>query len=83
MFYRTNQSQLYFATGLFDRRTAISDVVYEPPINPHDPVIRFYKVCKKWQNEVKKNPASVEEQRLFENSEQVRMCRIISCPYAR
>ena len=73
--YRTNQSQLYFATGLFDRRTAISDVFYEPAINPHDPIIRMYKVCQKWQKEVKKNTESLKEQRLFEQSEKVKMSK--------
>ena len=69
--FRTNQSQFYFATGLFDRRVALSDVRYEPAVDPHDPIIRFYKVCKKWQKEVKKNPESLKEQRLFEQSEKV------------
>ena len=70
--YRTNQSQFYFATGLFDQKVALSDVIYDPAVDPHDPVIRFYKVCKKWQKEVKKNPESLEQQRLFEQSEMVR-----------
>ena len=70
--YRTNQSQLYFATGLFDRKTAISDVVYEPAVDPDDPIIRFYKVCQKWNKEVKENPATKEEERFFEKSENVR-----------
>ena len=74
--FRTNQSQFYFATGLFDRRVALSDVRYEPAVDPHDPIIRFYKVCKKWQKEVKKNPESLKEQRLFEQSEKVQLHNI-------
>ena len=69
--FRANRSQLYFATGLFDRQIALSDVKYEPAVDPDDPVIRFYKVCKKWKTEVKDNPMSKEQQRLFENSEKV------------
>ena len=69
---RANQSQLNFATGLFDRLAAQSDVQYEPAVDPDDPIIRFYKVCKKWKTEVKNNPVSKEQQRLFEQSEKVR-----------
>ena len=69
---RANQSQLNFATGLFDRLTAQSEVEYEPAIDPDDPIIRFYKVCKKWKTEVKDNPVSKEQQRLFEQSKKVK-----------
>ena len=71
-YHRANQSQLNFATGLFDRLVAQSDVQYEPAVDPDDPIIRFYKVCKKWKTEVKNNPVSKEQQRLFEQSEKVR-----------
>ena len=69
---RANQSQLNFATGLFDRLTAQSEVEYEPAIDPDDPIIRFYKVCKKWKTEVKDNPVSKEQQRLLEQSKKVK-----------
>lgn len=66
---RAIKSQLYFATGLFNRTVAQSEVQYESPIKPHDPLIRFYKTCPKWLYEVKKSPNSLAEQKLFETSE--------------
>ena len=65
---RARKSAFNFATGLFDRKIA-QEVEYYPPIKPHDPLIRFYKMCEKWKNDVKLNPKSLQEQKLFENSE--------------
>ena len=65
---RAQKSAFYFATGLFDRKIA-KKVEYFPPIKPHDPLLRFYKVCEKWKNDVKMNPKSLQEQKMFEESE--------------
>ena len=35
---------------------------------PFDPVIRFYKGCQKWLDQVKHNISSLQEQNLFEIS---------------
>ena len=48
---------------------AQSDIKFEDPITPHDPLIRFYKTCPKWIYEVKKSPASLYEQKKFETSD--------------
>ena len=48
---------------------AQSEVRFEDPVDPHDPLIRFYKTCPKWLREVKKSPKSLAEQRTFETSE--------------
>lgn len=64
---RAEQSQFHFATGLFGRKEAYK-IKYEDPIEPFDPVIRFYKGCQKWKTQVKHNISSLKEQRLFESS---------------
>ncbi len=69
---RATRSQFYFASGLFGRKVALADVLFEESVRPHDPLIRFYKVCSKWQRDVKQNPESLREQRLFEESDVLR-----------
>ncbi len=66
---RSSRSQFHFAIGLFGRKVAQADVRFEEAIRPHDPLIRFYKVCSRWQRDIKKNPESLREQRLFETSD--------------
>ncbi|KAF2903049.1 hypothetical protein ILUMI_03146 [Ignelater luminosus] len=63
---RTKASAKYFAAGLFGRQS-VRDVWYPTP-SKKDPVLRFYKLCSKWKDEVKDNPESVREKQLFENS---------------
>ena len=58
---------LLVCTGLFDRKVAY-EVKYHPPIKPYDPVLMFYKFCQKWKVEVKRNPKSLLERKLFETS---------------
>jgi len=48
---------------------AQTEIQFEDPINPHDPLIRFYKTCPKWIYEVKKSPKSLAEQKRFEASD--------------
>ncbi len=69
---RAGRSQFHFASGLFGRNVAQTDVHFQESVRPHDPLIRFYKVCSRWQRDVKKNPESLMERRLFEESEQFR-----------
>lgn len=33
-----------------------------------DPVLRFYKLCKKWLKEIHKNPKAIEESENFKTS---------------
>lgn len=74
---RTQQSRLKFAMGILGNQdsqdmsaiTAISDAAFEPIVSTHDPVLRMYKLCNKWNELVKQNPLSLKEQRLFEKSE--------------
>eukprot|EP00094_Tigriopus_californicus_P001991 TCALIF_01919-PA protein Name:"Similar to MINPP1 Multiple inositol polyphosphate phosphatase 1 (Homo sapiens)" AED:0.37 eAED:0.38 QI:0/0/0/1/0/0/2/0/367 len=65
---RAQQSQFHFAIGLFERPIA-QKIQYETPITPHDPLLRFYKICDRWLNEVKLNPESLREFNLFQDSE--------------
>jgi len=57
-----------FATGLFTRPVA-NRVQFMEPIIPHDPLIRFYKLCEKWKKEVKLNPLAQKPRQDFEKSE--------------
>ena len=43
--------------------------MFEPTIRPHDPILRFYKLCSRWLSEVKKNKAALAEVAKFEESE--------------
>lgn len=65
---RAQRSQFHFAIGLFERPTA-QKINYEPPITPHDPLLRFYKMCDRWLSEVKLNPESLREFKLFQESD--------------
>lgn len=60
---RAQQSARYFANGLFDKKEA-QDVLFSPAAKV-DTVLRFYKHCDKWQKQVKKNPLTYTEQKLY------------------
>lgn len=63
---RTQKSAYYFTVGLFGKSTAKS-VSYPEP-SKRDPILRFYKLCKKWRKDVKNNPESLSHRRAFSNS---------------
>ena len=63
---RTKASAKYFAAGLFGRQT-VKDVWFPKPAK-HDPTLRFYKLCSRWQKDVKNNPATLAEKKKFDNS---------------
>jgi len=67
---RSKESAKHFAIGMFTRPVA-NRVKYEDPIKPHDPLIRFYKLCQKWTRDVKKNPNSRVEHEQFSLSHHV------------
>lgn len=48
---RTKKSALYFAAGLFGKHTA-KEVWFPEPLKK-DPILRFYKLCDKWRQEIK------------------------------
>ncbi|XP_022112716.2 multiple inositol polyphosphate phosphatase 1 [Pieris rapae] len=60
---RTQQSAKYFSIGLFDKKNA-HNVVFEPALKV-DNTLRFYKDCDRWKKEVKKNPETFKEQKLY------------------
>ena len=64
-------SRFFFAAGLFGRDVVAKSAssMFEPTVRPHDPVLRFYKICSKWLSDVKKNRASLAEVAEFEESE--------------
>jgi len=66
---RAQRSQFFFATGLYGRHVASGSVYFEPPAEPHDPLIRFYKLCDRWKLDVKQSPRSLEERKRFEESD--------------
>jgi len=63
-----------FALGMFSRPMA-RKVKFQDPIKPHDPLIRGYKLCKKWLREVKKNTSSREEFYKFSESSHIQEIR--------
>jgi len=65
---RAKASGRGFATGLFTRPVA-NRVEFMEPIIPHDPLIRFYKICEKWKKEVKLNPLAQKPRGDFEKSD--------------
>ncbi len=69
---RSRKSQFFFASGLFGRNVAY-EVKFESSIRPHDPVIRFYKLCDKWLKTVKNNPETYLERQRFEESDLFRI----------
>ncbi|XP_048516389.1 multiple inositol polyphosphate phosphatase 1-like isoform X2 [Athalia rosae] len=62
----TEKSAKYFALGLFGSEEA--QKVWYHPLDKKDIVLRSYKRCNRWQNEVKHNPAAYEEYNSFLNS---------------
>jgi len=73
----TQRSQLSgesLALGLFSRPVA-KHVVFDKPVTPHDPLIRFYKLCDTWIQNVKKNETSRHEHYKFATSQYVESVR--------
>ncbi|RLU19631.1 hypothetical protein DMN91_008188 [Ooceraea biroi] len=66
---RTEESAKHFAIGLFGWHNS-QKVWYPKPVY-QDPVIRFYKACPRWRQQVDKNPDAMLEKRRFLNSEVV------------
>jgi len=64
---RSQQSGHSFTTGLWTRLVG-RKVMWEQVVVPHDPIIRFYKLCNLWKKEVKKNPESMKERHMFDES---------------
>ncbi|XP_046680138.1 multiple inositol polyphosphate phosphatase 1-like [Homalodisca vitripennis] len=56
---RTRESSQYFTVGLFGRRQK-AHVWYPEPL-AKDPILRFYKLCKRWRTEVDKNADALTE----------------------
>jgi len=65
---RSQQSGHSFTTGLWTRFVG-RKVKWEEVVVQHDPIIRFYKVCDRWKRMVKKNPDSMKERIMFEQSQ--------------
>ncbi|KAJ0180635.1 hypothetical protein K1T71_004039 [Dendrolimus kikuchii] len=66
---RAQESARHFANGLFTKKDT-QDVVFAPAAKI-EPVIRFYKHCDKWQKQIKKNPNTYREQKLFAVSKEM------------
>ncbi|XP_032687977.1 multiple inositol polyphosphate phosphatase 1-like [Odontomachus brunneus] len=60
---RTEESARHFAAGLFGWRN--SQCVWYPEPIYKDPIIRFYKACPRWHQEVDKNPKARAEKKKF------------------
>ena len=71
---RTVETFKSLALGLFSRPIA-KKVKLEEPITPHDPLIRFYKLCSKWITSVKKNDTAKHEYFKFAESQYVTQVR--------
>lgn len=56
---RTLKSFESFAAGLFGRNN-LSKVSHLPPTKK-DPILRFYKLCSKWKENVNENPVTLHE----------------------
>jgi len=65
---RAQQSGHSFTTGLWTRLVG-RKVRWEEVVLQHDPIIRFYKLCDRWKRMVKKNPDSMKERIMFEQSQ--------------
>ncbi|CAG9767062.1 unnamed protein product [Ceutorhynchus assimilis] len=63
---RTKKSAYYFAAGLFGKQTA-KDVWFPEP-NKKDPILRFYKLCNKWEKEIKSSVKDRGEQKTFQET---------------
>ncbi|XP_073834052.1 multiple inositol polyphosphate phosphatase 2 [Musca autumnalis] len=66
---RTFKSAQSFATGLFGRHR-IREIIYPEPLSK-DPVLRFYKLCSRWQSDVDKNPQTFDNVRKFLQGQQM------------
>ncbi|XP_031844555.1 multiple inositol polyphosphate phosphatase 1 [Nomia melanderi] len=64
---RTEESARNFATGLFGRYKSYK--VQYPEAEHKDPVLRFYKLCERWQHKVHMNPDTQIEKEKFLKSE--------------
>jgi len=67
---RARRSGESLVLGLFSNPTA-KRVKFQTSVEEHDPLIRFYKLCRKWLKEVKKNPVSRVEFDKFSQSSYV------------
>ncbi|KAJ8722584.1 hypothetical protein PYW07_003764 [Mythimna separata] len=63
---RAQQSARYFTNGLFEKKET-QDIIFAPATKV-DPVLRFYKHCDRWLTQVKRNPETYKETKLFSNS---------------
>ncbi|XP_011144551.1 multiple inositol polyphosphate phosphatase 1 isoform X2 [Harpegnathos saltator] len=63
---RTEESAKHFAVGLFGWQKSQS--VWYPEPAYRDPVLRFYKACPRWRQEVDKNPNAKAEKNKFLDS---------------
>lgn len=65
---RTADSARHFASGLF----GINGKVSIPEPVKDDPVIKFYKTCRKWKEEVDDNDDARKEQQRFRNGPEMK-----------
>ncbi|XP_046418310.1 multiple inositol polyphosphate phosphatase 1-like isoform X1 [Neodiprion fabricii] len=63
---RAEESAKHFTIGLFGQSAA--QKVWYHPAEHNDIVLRSYKNCDRWKSEVKHNPKSTEQMRMFINS---------------
>ncbi|CAL8069920.1 unnamed protein product [Orchesella dallaii] len=63
---RAEASAKHFNKGIFHDDQV--DQIYYPMAVRADPVLRFYKDCKRWKQEVDKNPEAYQERVKFETS---------------
>ncbi|KAF6204355.1 hypothetical protein GE061_002696 [Apolygus lucorum] len=74
---RTEESAKHFTTGLFGKDQ--SRQVWFPEALDKDPILRFYKLCERWKEDVKNNESSKEELIAYKNTaEALFMTREIS-----
>ncbi|XP_018323869.2 multiple inositol polyphosphate phosphatase 1 [Agrilus planipennis] len=60
---RTKASASCFTKGLFGK--FVSRDIWYPESLEKDPVLRFYKLCTKWQTTIKKRPETLKERELL------------------
>ncbi|XP_053988500.1 multiple inositol polyphosphate phosphatase 1 [Hylaeus volcanicus] len=74
---RTEESAKNFATGLFGRYT--SQKVWYPDAKDKDPVLRFYKRCRRWLLQVHENPdAQIENEKFLQTEIYTKMLQDVS-----
>ncbi|CAK9812393.1 Multiple inositol polyphosphate phosphatase 1 [Anthophora quadrimaculata] len=74
---RTQESARNFVTGLFGRHNSYK--VQYPEAEHKDPVLRFYKRCKRWHSEVDKNPeAQIEKEKFLKSKTYEKMLKDVS-----